>query len=72
MGVNAVVGILISAFYMPIWTSSIIAPIDFALAAILFLACLLETAAMDYRDIRCNRWIIVRNNVRVLTRYKCY
>lgn len=37
MGVNAaVVGILISAFYMPIWTSSIIAPMDFALAAILF------------------------------------
>ncbi|MCM3162284.1 chromate transporter [Metabacillus litoralis] len=37
MGVNAaVVGILISAFYQPIWTSSILAPIDFALAAILF------------------------------------
>lgn len=37
MGVNAaVVGILISAFYMPIWTSSIVAPIDFALAAVLF------------------------------------
>lgn len=37
MGVNAaVVGILISAFYMPIWTSSILAPIDFALAAVLF------------------------------------
>lgn len=37
MGVNAaVVGILISAFYSPIWTSSILAPIDFALAAILF------------------------------------
>ena len=37
MGVNAaVVGILISAFYFPIWTSSILAPIDFALAAILF------------------------------------
>ncbi|WP_223700884.1 chromate transporter [Sutcliffiella deserti] len=37
MGVNAaVVGILISAFYLPIWTSSIIAPIDFAFAAILF------------------------------------
>lgn len=36
-GVNAaVIGILISAFYFPIWTSSIIAPIDFALAAILF------------------------------------
>ncbi|MEC2077927.1 chromate transporter [Metabacillus fastidiosus] len=37
MGVNAaVVGILISAFYNPIWTSSILAPIDFAFAAILF------------------------------------
>lgn len=37
MGVNAaVVGILISAFYTPIWTSSILAPVDFALAAILF------------------------------------
>ncbi|WP_108670266.1 chromate transporter [Peribacillus acanthi] len=37
MGVNAaVVGILISAFYHPIWTSSILAPIDFAFAAILF------------------------------------
>lgn len=37
MGVNAsVVGILISALYHPIWTSSIQSPIDFALAAILF------------------------------------
>ncbi len=37
MGVNvAVVGILIAAFYQPIWTSSILAPIDFAFAAILF------------------------------------
>lgn len=37
MGVNAaVVGILIAAFYEPIWTSSILAPIDFAFAAILF------------------------------------
>jgi len=37
MGVNAaVIGILISAFYFPIWTSSILAPVDFALAAILF------------------------------------
>lgn len=36
-GVNAaVVGILISAFYQPIWTSSILAPIDFALASLLF------------------------------------
>ncbi len=37
MGVNAsVVGILISALYQPILTSSILAPIDFALASILF------------------------------------
>jgi chromate transporter len=37
MGVNAaVIGILISAFYFPIWTSSILAPVDFALAAVLF------------------------------------
>ncbi|MRH45089.1 chromate efflux transporter [Aquibacillus halophilus] len=37
MGVNAaVVGILIAAFYQPIWTSSILTPIDFAFAAILF------------------------------------
>jgi chromate transporter len=37
MGVNAaVVGILISAFYNPIWTSSILGPIDFAFAALLF------------------------------------
>lgn len=37
MAVNAaVVGILISAFYQPIWTSSIFTPIDFAFAAILF------------------------------------
>lgn len=37
IGVNAaVVGILISALYDPIWTSSIHQPIDFALAAILF------------------------------------
>jgi chromate transporter len=37
MGVNAaVVGILIAAFYHPIWTSSILAPIDFAFASVLF------------------------------------
>ncbi|RLL44874.1 chromate efflux transporter [Oceanobacillus piezotolerans] len=37
MGVNAsVVGILISALYHPIWTSSIFNPADFALAAVLF------------------------------------
>lgn len=37
MGVNAaVIGILISALYTPIWTSSILKPADFALAAVLF------------------------------------
>ena len=37
LGVNAaVVGILISAFYHPIWTSSILTSIDFALASLLF------------------------------------
>ncbi|OXS74697.1 chromate transporter [Domibacillus enclensis] len=37
MGVNAaVVGILIAAFYTPIWTSSIVEAIDFVFAAILF------------------------------------
>lgn len=37
IGINAaVVGILISALYHPIWTSSIHKPIDFAFAAILF------------------------------------
>lgn len=37
MGVNAaVVGILIAAFYQPIWTSTILNPVDFAFAAILF------------------------------------
>ncbi|HEY9578199.1 MAG TPA: chromate transporter [Pseudobacillus sp.] len=37
MGVNAaVVGILIAAFYDPIWTSSVVKPIDFAFVAILF------------------------------------
>lgn len=37
MGVNAaVVGILISAFYTPIWSSSILTPMDFAFAATLF------------------------------------
>lgn len=37
VGVNAaVVGILIAAFYMPIWTSSIQEPLHFAFAALLF------------------------------------
>lgn len=37
MGVNAgVVGLLIAAFYHPIWTSSIVKPQDFALSALLF------------------------------------
>ena len=37
MGVNAaVIGILLAAFYVPIWTTTILVPIDFVLAAILF------------------------------------
>lgn len=37
MGVNAaVIGILIAALYHPIWTSSILTPMDFAFAATLF------------------------------------
>ncbi|HWI49794.1 MAG TPA: chromate transporter [Rummeliibacillus sp.] len=37
MGVNAaVVGILISAFYQPIWTSAVLTRVDFAFASILF------------------------------------
>ncbi|WP_188206342.1 chromate transporter [Alkalibacillus aidingensis] len=37
LGVNAaVVGILIAALYNPIWTSSILSPVDFAFAAVLF------------------------------------
>ncbi|OAS19008.1 chromate transporter [Paenibacillus oryzisoli] len=37
-GVNAaVVGILLAAFYNPIWISAILQPVDFALAAILFI-----------------------------------
>lgn len=37
MGVNAaVIGILIAALYSPIWTSSVLQPSDFALAAVLF------------------------------------
>ncbi|MFP3846318.1 chromate transporter [Priestia filamentosa] len=37
IGVNAaVVGILISAFYNPIWTSAILKPVDFAFSAVLF------------------------------------
>ncbi|WP_340023126.1 chromate transporter [Paenibacillus sp. FSL K6-1096] len=37
MGINAdVVGILLAAWYDPLWTTAILAPVDFALAAILF------------------------------------
>lgn len=38
VGINAaVVGILLAALYNPLWTTAILAPVDFALAAILFL-----------------------------------
>jgi chromate transporter len=37
-GINAaVVGILLAALYNPLWTTAILAPVDFALASILFL-----------------------------------
>lgn len=37
IGVNAaVVGILIAAFYQPIWTSAVLTAVDFAFAAVLF------------------------------------
>jgi chromate transporter len=38
MGVNsAVVGLLLAAFYNPVWTSAILSPKDFALALVCFL-----------------------------------
>ena len=38
-GINAaVVGLLLAALYRPVWTSAIMAPIDFALAIVAFLA----------------------------------
>lgn len=37
LGINAaVVGILVAAFYDPIWTSTILVSVDFALSALLF------------------------------------
>jgi chromate transporter len=38
-GINAaVVGLLLAALYRPVWTSAIMAPVDFALAVVAFLA----------------------------------
>ncbi|GIO63958.1 chromate transporter [Paenibacillus cineris] len=38
IGINAaVVGILLAAFYVPIWTTAVTAPVDFALALLLFI-----------------------------------
>lgn len=38
IGINAaVVGILLAAFYNPLWTTAILAPADFALASLLFI-----------------------------------
>ncbi|WP_025680491.1 chromate transporter [Paenibacillus massiliensis] len=38
IGINAaVVGILLAALYNPLWTTSVLAPVDFALVSILFL-----------------------------------
>ncbi|MFD2444420.1 chromate efflux transporter [Bacillus sp. CGMCC 1.16607] len=51
MAINAaVVGILIAAFYQPIWTSSIFKPIDFALAALLF-------SMLTF--LKCPPWVVV-------------
>jgi len=50
-GVNAaVVGVLLAALYHPIWTSTVRAPEDFALAAALF-------GALAY--LRCPPWLLV-------------
>lgn len=39
LGINAaVVGLLLAAFYQPVWTSAIQSPIDFALAVIALIA----------------------------------
>lgn len=46
----AVVGILIAAFYQPIWTSAILGPIDFALAALLFFMLMY---------MKCPPWLVV-------------
>ena len=59
MGVNAaVIGILISAFYFPIWTSSILVPADFALAAILFsMLAFWKLPPLGHRCYRCYWWL---------------
>jgi len=46
----AVVGVLLAALYHPIWTSTIRAPEDFALAAALFGAS---------ANLRCPPWLLV-------------
>jgi chromate transporter len=39
MGINsAVVGLLLAAFYNPVWTSAILKPFDFCVATIAFIA----------------------------------
>ncbi|MFS0785273.1 chromate efflux transporter [Shouchella sp. 1P09AA] len=46
----AVVGILIAAFYQPIWTSAILGPVDFALASLLFFMLMF---------MKCPPWLVV-------------
>jgi chromate transporter len=39
MGINsAVVGLLLAAFYNPVWTSAILNAVDFCLAAVAFIS----------------------------------
>lgn len=55
IGVNAaVVGILIAAFYEPIFTTSVFAPVDFAFAAILF-------SMLQFW--KCPPWVVVVTGV---------
>ena len=70
MGVNAaVVGILISAFYQPIWSSSILAPVDFALAPYYLVCSCFGSTPLDYCRYWCYRrivhYIILRDKVKL-------
>jgi chromate transporter len=38
----AVAGLLLAAFYNPVWTSAILAPLDFAIALVAFVLLLLR------------------------------
>jgi hypothetical protein len=50
--VAAVVGVLVAAFYSPVWTSAINTPRDFGIAILAFLALVLENTAMACSDQR--------------------